>query len=451
MTKLLGTNESSTDEARPKFNTLLPQTILNSIFTDFLKNEYFLCSEEETKSAQQQVLIIQVARNAETDKSSTIALDEMWSNCLKNGRYRLVVRIWKGGSNWWNLNRNEDPLILARQEIEGYQWAHQAFQKKNQEEAATTYIPRVLHHQLSSDGEFCWAVLEYVGQHSTLFDNDNRLPDSSYMERMVKVRHEFGYDEPHPRWGRVQTEDCLEYATMVLKEVVLPLQRNTKLVNDHDTNEDNGNTKPKNFGTMLHYYQKAFEEILASNANHGAGIIMQTDKRMEIALETVKEAVSKILPMQMSHIPPMSPVLVHLDLQPQNLLFYRLPSQSSSSREDDSIHVSSVLDWEDASVADPRFEVLLICRKVCAKRSQADALWSLYQESVEENSGPIGPWLQLECIHSILTLLLQSMDLLNGGRNPWETKKDLWGKLQREFHRWDDLNRTDHMDVSNAG
>jgi hypothetical protein len=32
-------------------------------------------------------------------------------------------------------------------------------------------------------------------------------------------------------------------------------------------------------------------------------------------------------------------------------------------------------------------------------------------------------------------LLLQSMDLLGGGRSPWETKPDLWGKIQREFCR----------------
>lgn len=27
------------------------------------------------------------------------------------------------------------------------------------------------------------------------------------------------------------------------------------------------------------------------------------------------------------------------------------------------------------------------------------------------------------------------MDLLGGGRSPWETKPDLWGKIEREFSR----------------
>jgi hypothetical protein len=27
------------------------------------------------------------------------------------------------------------------------------------------------------------------------------------------------------------------------------------------------------------------------------------------------------------------------------------------------------------------------------------------------------------------------MNLAAGGRNPWETQHDLWGKIEREFHR----------------
>jgi hypothetical protein len=101
------------------------------------------------------------------------------------------------------------------------------------------------------------------------------------------------------------------------------------------------------------------------------------------------------------------------------------------------------LDWEDAAIADPRFELLLLGRKVCANREQAEELWKLYSSSHHTTTpiaiGPLGPWLQLETIHSIVTLLLQSMDLLDGGRNPWETTKDLWSKLQREFARWEAL------------
>jgi len=157
--------------------------------------------------------------------------------------------------------------------------------------------------------------------------------------------------------------------------------------------------------------------------------------------------------------------------------------------------VLSVFDWEDAAWADPRFDLILLCRKVCANRNQANVLWSEYANAMlvlkkamtnddhdynhdydgggdEDNKnndelvdkegctnsntmgcstsseyhltkknfiGPIKPWLQLETVHSITTMLLQSTDLLGGGRNPWETKNDLWGKLQRELTRLEDL------------
>ena len=141
--------------------------------------------------------------------------------------------------------------------------------------------------------------------------------------------------------------------------------------------------------------------------------------------------------------------------------------------------VFSVLDWEDAAWADPRFDLILLCRKVCANRDQANILWSNYARSLTTMSkdnggdggsgndssstdegcsntssirskpdgstkkssqlklGPIEPWLRLETIHSITAMLMQSMDFLKGGRSPWESKHDLWGKLQREFSRLD--------------
>jgi hypothetical protein len=162
----------------------------------------------------------------------------------------------------------------------------------------------------------------------------------------------------------------------------------------------------------------------------------------------------------------LAPVLVHMDLQPQNLIFRRNARTDERAIDDDtpdsdSATIFSVLDWEDTAWADPRFELLLLCRKVCANRQQAERIWSEYdtamiiteEEEVESSNsncrvhhhekqnvhslGPIDPWLQLETVHSVTTILLQSMDLLNGGRNPWETKNDLWGKLQREFVRWD--------------
>jgi thiamine kinase-like enzyme len=110
-----------------------------------------------------------------------------------------------------------------------------------------------------------------------------------------------------------------------------------------------------------------------------------------------------------------------MDCQPQNLIHF------SKWR------IASVLDWEEACYADPRFELLLLSRKVCASREQADVLWRTYEQEMNKNIGPIEAWLKLEAVHSLTTSLLQSMDL--GGRSPWETKPDLLGKMEREFHR----------------
>ena len=140
--------------------------------------------------------------------------------------------------------------------------------------------------------------------------------------------------------------------------------------------------------------------------------------------------------------PPLPPVLCHVDLQPQNLAFKR--------DHDRNCFVASVMDWEEACYADPRFELLLICRKVLANREQAETMWQSYSVFVQQfysslslktkmemqlTIGDIEPWLKLETVHSICMLSLQAMDLLGVGRSPWETKLDLWGKIARERQR----------------
>lgn len=120
-------------------------------------------------------------------------------------------------------------------------------------------------------------------------------------------------------------------------------------------------------------------------------------------------------------------VLCHMDCQPQNLVFFK--------EERDSPKIMSVLDWEDAAYADPRFELLLLARKVCANREQAETLWKAYQDKLMVDLGNIEPWLKLETVHSLSTLILQRMNLLGGGRNPWETIPDLDKKIRREFAR----------------
>lgn len=109
-------------------------------------------------------------------------------------------------------------------------------------------------------------------------------------------------------------------------------------------------------------------------------------------------------------------VLCHMDLQPQNILFYNfdppLRSPATPSLVSDLPRIRCVLDWEDAAWADPRFELLLLGRKVCANRDQALIVWEHYAKFLQETNpsmklGPMEPWLKLGGVHSILTLLLQ--------------------------------------------
>jgi len=166
------------------------------------------------------------------------------------------------------------------------------------------------------------------------------------------------------------------------------------------------------------------------------------------------------------------PVLCHMDYQPQNLLFARYDAAAGSDDDDDDdddnsddssdnhnnndddddtsgVAVASVLDWEEAAYADGRFDLLLLCRKVCANAEQANSVWETYRSELPApRLGPIEPWLKLETVHSLLTLLLQyadsssSTDAGGGGgggggnsRSPWETRTDLRGKIEREFGR----------------
>ena len=225
----------------------------------------------------------------------------------------------------------------------------------------------------------------------------------------------------------------------------------TRLSGNNSTDNDNMSTPISlSYESMIPVYQRAYQTLKEAErrglqASDTNVLSNQELEQWNKVMELLDRAINDILPANArNHVPPLLPpfpttgVLVHLDLQSQNLLF-RHNSQ-----------VSSVLDWEDAALADPRFELLLLGRKVCANREQAEQVWSRYSNAVLQQPsppsqgkgagaatlGPLRPWLQLETVHSLLTLLLQSTDLLNGGRNPWESSRDLRGKIQREMTRW---------------
>ena len=504
---------------------------------------------------------------------------------MERGQNKLVLRIWLAGARWWNLHQNDphSALELANQEIQGYRWARHAFlsltgrwdcktesdqqqdhlqeqQKHKLEFSTDVYIPQVLYYshddqvdsQKSNNGDNTnrhttnpWALLEYVGPSSTVFNDNSFIWDDSYQTTMIPIRHEFGFDEPHPRWGRIPIDQALDYGYMVIDQVLVPLHIQSSrsffeflsssqheplhirtkddtagtttaaasLVQRGQDNSTSNTNVPRGiqYSDMVPIYQQAWDRMIhqycqlqkqtypCNTDNNGE------QQRYHDALNELQKAIQQLQEYAKT-IPPWPPVLVHLDLQPQNIFMTSQKVQTMdinhttttkttkttamimTTKRNDALRarptklqrIRTVLDWEDATWADPRFDLLLMGRKVMANYNQAELLWNWYEiqwsnyhdnnhqkqqqqqqeqqqqeeEQEEEAShsepslsfssssspgtqklGNMEPWLYLETTHSVTTLLLQSMNLLGGGRNPWETSLDLWGKVERELIR----------------
>jgi hypothetical protein len=416
---------------------LCPEAILSFLRSN-LGPKFLVSNVRQAKSAQQRVLILQ-CNNNDGDCSSTPSDSSEWKRALQTGQNRIVVRIWKGSARWWNLHSNEPGtgvVRMARAEVAGYRMARNALAE------TALHIPTILYFSHDKDtvqnyADPPWAILSYVGPESIFFDGDQRVHDTRWADCMVKIRREFGFDEPHPRWGRVPEDQCLQYSLMILDEFVIPMHDCFFSKNDRSQQLDwshLGRTRddqteiPYQYLDMVQLYQTACSRLIAAMS-----ALPEKDTKLETAIDALEVCLERLRKTTTTNrIPNVPPVLCHMDCQPQNLIFV-------CDKDEQSQDISSVLDWEEAAYADPRFELLLLCRKVCANSEQAKTLWRRYFEYMSQtydlDMGPMEPWLQLETVHSITTLLLQTMDMLDGGRNPWERKPDLWGKIEREFQR----------------
>ena len=296
---------------------------------------------EEAKSAQQRVLIFKYDANDERRETSPLR------SALEPGGYCLVVRVWKGGSRWWNLNQAKDVRTLAAAEVEGYRLAH---------EALGTKIPQLLYAS-HKENESPWALFEYVGEKSTRFDGVLQVYDQYWTESMIKVRDEFGFPEPHPRWGRVPVPASLPYAMRILRQVTIPLHRylfsNKHTVKSTQIHELCGDGLESESGYtyswMIRLYRRALQAMEVSLQK-----AIVPDTKLRESLIALAKCIDELDKQAVKDLPS---VLVHMDMQPQNLVFAR-------TRNEDPWCVSSVLDWEDCAYGDPRFELLLLGRKV---------------------------------------------------------------------------------------
>ena len=454
---------------------------------------------EEVKSAQQLVYVLSIdfhgtctgtnvqstrvagSNRAATDTAHDFISDSSASfqRALVDGSNKLIVRIWKASARWWNLNNNDAScgergvIGMARSEVAGYRMARAAIAAASS--SSKIIIPDVLYfshdyrkhgvggtsdNRNNNDGRRQpWAIMTYVGDGSSyLSDSDSSnshgcwVCDGQFVKDMIKTRHEYGFNEPHPRHGRVKEEKALEYSLKVMDTVVLPIQ-SAFFTSDNGVSDlvkcfeqdlqilsrmDDGHTEAYRYHDMVNAYRNATAQMTDTLTEQG---ICADTARIGIFVSTLDKCVEKLSTEASRSIwlssQALPPTLCHMDLQPQNMILRRRKGDAYSVNA--LPHVSSVLDWEEACYADPRFEVLLMGRKVCASRKQADTLWAHYSRYLKEKHGlevgPIEPWLKLEATHSITTLVMQSMGLIGGGRNAWESKPDLLGKIEREYSR----------------
>ena len=443
------------------------------------------------------------------------------AKALKLSSNKLIVRRWKRGACWWNCNMNNEKLVsfargcscvpadvtypeedclttlkMAKAEVDGYRLSRLALKDSHVQIAEVLYFshdercPTSFNLASSSNYEngengtndFIepWAVLSYF-DHCNNYDPDmpfnppseatnsdptlirdlDQKPCYHYPTTMIKTRHEFGFDEPHPRHGRVPINESLDYVKLILRDVVYPLH-SYFFLNDMDGLErqltslswvdptKNSTAQPFQYLDMVSIYSCVLNRVSNStNCNF-------KDEKTTAMLDMLNKCVT-MLQDEWDHLSScaLPAVLCHMDLQPQNLAFLHSHNHHDTincyaTHNPDLCHVAAVMDWEEACYADPRFELILLCRKVLANRVQAEIIWQSYSDKIQSLRhelmtkhcrhldwmvGPIEPWLKLECVHSLITLFIQFLDRFGGGRSPWETKTDLLCKIDRERQR----------------
>ena len=491
-----------------KFVCSLLKPITNLIHNE---NETFQITHvERLKSAQQHVLLLSVTLprlmfKSDDDNYST-RRDVLHSlyKAVKDGNGKIILRIWENGARWWNLNlkrlfhhNNVDTFNcdsvtlcndLANAEVPGYKVAKRAIEYYNNRckekiswVETNLYIPNVIYfHEsgsiltssLSNRLHSPWALFSYVGEDSNYTNRNDRNSCRKYkicddfIHNMVKNRHEFGFDEPHPRHGRVNTDQALDYALVVLDTIIFPVhtafydcyfrnslnnnnESETQMgpINEHPLLQQDGNNlvminyidieKESNYSSnknlcqskgcqyldMVKMYQNIVsylnEEVSDSQEfklplEHKKLNKDRKSHQVNALLRTLDQCISSLLleftQLDVTMKYKLPAVLCHLDLQPQNMILYHKNTIST----DNGVlpNILSVLDWEESCYADPRFELLLLCRKVVATREQADTLWNIYEQVIQERFedfsmtyrvkdsilGPIDPWLKLKTV-----------------------------------------------------
>jgi len=416
-----------------------------------------------------------------------------------NGCVRIMLRVWKGSGSWWNFNRSStsscDIATLAIREVSAYLAARQILLLVDNDASSGVTVPQLLHFSHSNDrlsqkalldnidndhNSTYWAALSYHGESSFYFQQRNQQRQKyhdrgSFTNQMITVREEFGFSEPHPRHGRVSVDKALPYALKILDHVVLPIhmylfRRHFWFPKDQATREDVlsplirklscKDGKPYCYKKMLQKYKEIYQILslsremkVGNNSVNPEG--WEDNRRLQQIVGTLHLCIQQLeqeyVGWESSFTSQLPPVLCHCDLQPQNIIFWTEDPITDDDPSDNRLlrndipNVACVLDWEEAAWADPRFELILLCRKICANMDQATAVWLHYTSSIQQwgaihdvqhmiKIGPMDPWLKLEAVHSLTIFLLQTINLSGRGAQ-WERNQDLLSKMERELSR----------------
>jgi len=470
-----------------------------------------LSSLAEKKSAQQTVYILPVSFFCQTKVAGYHRHRDRQNNFLDTIRscdYKIVLRIWRGNGKFWNLHgltkqrrsQQHELVEFAKAEVAGYRISRYILTRidtyDNLRDTACSVrdvrvngivVPEVLYFshdttagKIISPNTPPWAIFSYVGKESVHFNNMNRINDQgTFVSQMVKVRHEFGFDEPHPRHGRVDSNRSLSYALQVLDQIIKPLHHPFYTSNNpmhashlhgmHKILAFDAIGECYRYNHMVSLYHRISHDLLieVQKRENQEGIYISVNPVPLINEQLIRHThllynytsqltteVERRGNQELHRNPP--GVLCHCDLQPQNLMFFWTSISDVDTHTVPSI--ACVLDWEEAAYADPRFEIVLICRRVCCDINQARVVWDNYTRWVDHEFnhydrniiiGPLEPWLILEGLHNICIWLLQAWEMTRfwsssdlgssasrTGRNPWEDRKTLEGKIEREFQRF---------------
>lgn len=237
---------------------------------------------------------------------------------------RLVLRVWRASSRFASLGvtrRSPDPkcralhrlarepAAVAKIEVAGYRLARAA--------VPGLEIPEVLLFREGEGGGPAFALFRFV-----------EAPGPE--PRMVKARLEFGAEEEHLRHGRLPSAAVLPYCSDLIAAFLLPLAHRC-------WSEPPAPQIPRTTTPDLLAAYAAASSLLSSR------LLPSSPPPLRAAVPSLPPLLSRLSSL-LPDLPPLPPTLVHLDLQPQNLLF-------------GPAGIVGVLDFEEAAVADPRLEV----------------------------------------------------------------------------------------------